>query len=250
MPKHRERNQKPVQNEPPLFCGPRDLFQHEIQTLARIATISSWPQILSQWRQEIVTASTMAKNSGKLSIHLRFAADDPRAKANEPRHLVELGALIDPGNTLISYCWVIGKAGMNGQCEGLRKLHFDVEPMASSNEPKPVFHMQFPGRVWPALNAVGYSPNAFEFLNPKLDKPRIPSLPTSLSILAHTALLEYVSTDSRIATFVCSSEWLAAVKSSEEYILKTFLDHSLTWLNKVTNRKKSLISHFYRYSAS
>lgn len=252
MAKRRNWDQKPGGTEPPLNHSVEDLFNHEIDSLHRMAKISDWPPQLSLWKQIVLMAGGKAKNMGRLSIHLRFTARDPRMKATHPLHLIELGALIEPTGIppLVTYFFAIGEKASQNQCVGLRKLHFDLDLAATSHEYKPIHHMQLPGRMSADLTEVGYQTDAFDFLNPKLDKPRIPSLPTSIAVLAHSALLEYVSTDNRIANFIRSSEWLATVVQSERYIIRTFLDHSLTWLNKTTNDKNSLISYLYRYPSS
>ena len=248
MGKRRQRDQKLTRGEPPLLHSVMDLLQHEVKTLEKMATIGGWPPVLHAWKKDVYAASKKALNTGKLDIHLRFTARDPRASAIDPKHTVELCSKIIPGDTpFVTYGFAIGVKENNGQYRGLRKFHFDLDITQSSDEPKPVIHLQYPGRMWPVLCEVGYQKNAFDFLNPKLDKPRIPCLPISIALLAHIALLEYVSVDNRIAIFITSPGWLKSVTHSEQYILKTFLDHSLTWLNKTENEKKSLISYFYRY---
>ncbi len=248
MGKKRYHNQKRTENKPPLFPCIEDLLQHEIETLKRIATIGGWPPVLQTWKNDAIAASRNAHNTGILDVHLRFTAPDPRSGAKDPPHSVEFGGLITQDNPpLVTYFFVIGMKGNDGKCHGLRKFHFDTDITQSSDEPKPVIHMQYPGRMWPALLKVGYQKSAFDFLKPKLDKPRIPCLPISIVLLAHIALLEYVSVNNQIATFIKSSGWLKSVAHSEHYILKTFLDHSQTWLNKTENENKSLISYYYRY---
>jgi hypothetical protein len=248
MGKLRQREQKPTTKDAPLFHTAEDLLEHEISTLLEMAKIPGWPPLLSSWKTNLISAYRNAENSRMLDIHLRFTARAPRARGSEPPHLVELGSKIKPGNPpLVTYFLAVGEQCADGRCRGLRKFHFDLDLDKNSKEPKPVFHIQSPGRMFSALVDVGYSDDAFDSLYPDLDKPRIPSLPTSVALLAHSALLEYVLVDNRIGTFIGSPQWLKPVAQSEEFVLHTFLEHSLRWSQKTVNRTKSLISYFYRY---
>ena len=237
-----------TQNDSPLVPDSGKLIEHEIRSLEQLAKLKFFPKCLSDWKSKALSSSRQAKDNGIVNVHLSFSADDPHASSTEPKHTIELGAYIaagDPPN--VCYHFVIGKEREGGGYTCLRKLHIDFESNKASNEPKPIIHLQTPGRLWNALIEKGYDYNSLAHLYPKLDKPRIPCLPVSFAILLHIALLEYVSVDSQIKTFVNSPEWLSSITSSERFILRTFLKHSIDWIDKSENSSSSIISYFYRY---
>jgi hypothetical protein len=247
MSKERQRDQKTGASTPLLHQSVENLFEHELRTLLRMGKISGWPRILYSWRGAVIEARRQAENTGTLDVHLQFVAPAPRGGRNASPHLVELGSTIYLGKPpLVTYFIAIGEKTQDGRLLGLRKFHFDLDTAYDAQEPKPILHIQCPGRICRSLVNAGYALDAFDSLRPDLDKPRIASLPMSFALLAHSALLEYISADTRIATFIMSSEWLSSIVLSERFVLLPFLNHSLSWLQKTANEKSSLMNYFYR----
>ena len=185
------------------------------------------------------------KNEGLLDAYVWFEAHDPRAGTNDPTHFIELGAHIVLGTQpVVTYFFAIGEAADNVGRSGLRKMHFDLDALANSAEPKPAMHLQLAGRTPPSLSSL-YAKDAFDHLKPKLDKPRVPCLPKSFALLAHIALLEYHSTDDSLKNFLFDSKWISIVKASEEALLKPHFGYCRDWFVQARNESHSLLSHFY-----
>lgn len=247
MGKQRQHDISPT-IEPPLCLPVEELLEHEVQSLEKLARVGGWPHTLFGWQRLIYASSQTAKRNGALDIHLGFKASDPHGTREQ--HVIDLGAKIDArGPGLVTYFLSLGEDSTGEGRRGLRKFHFDVDHGPSVAEPKPAIHLQMPGRMWPALVEAGYAENAFDHLEPHLDKPRIVSLPTSIAILAHSVLMEYVASDPSIATFVRSSAWQTAVSAAERAIVLSFMKHCVRWMKKSVNENRSLISYLYRYGA-
>src|SRR5205085_5174250 len=119
-----------------------DLLAVEAESLTKMMTLR-WPQPLLRWREKVGEAANQAKNQGTLDTHVWFEARDPRAKASDPSHFVELGAQIAPGaNPLVTYFFAVGEQSGPSTRTGLRKLHFDLEYSESATEAKPRSHLQ------------------------------------------------------------------------------------------------------------
>lgn len=227
-----------------------ELLAVEAESLTKMMTLR-WPQPLMRWREKVGEAAKQAKNQGSLDTHVWFEARDPRAKASDPSHFIELGAQIAPGaSSLVTYFFAVGEQSGPSTRTGLRKLHFDLEYSENATEPKPRSHLQVAGRFPSALGKVGYDKTAFDILKPALDKPRVPCLPQSFALLAHLALLEYYSTDPSLEKFVRSPEWLSVVTIAENRVLKPYFEHGWDWLSSVEKAKKSFLTGSYAFSAS
>jgi hypothetical protein len=244
MSKIRDQPIKKVEDEEYVLSAPK-LLEYEIGFLQKMAIIS-WPSELSEWKRTFLQASKTAENSKSLNLHISFRAADPRAAAAASMHYIELGGEISGGtHPQISYFFAIGCDESGGYREGLRKLHFDVDPVFSDIEPKPIVHIQFPGRMSPKLVQAGYKTDAFDLLHPKLDKPRIPSIPTSFALLVHWAFLEYHMTDPKIGALIAAPEWLSIVNAAEKQFLTPYFRFSQQWRQRTENEKRSLLSYFY-----
>lgn len=247
MGKLRDKPLKAKSTTATFFLSPQELLEHEVRLLERMGRVR-WPTSLSDWGRRFLGAAQRAKTQSVLNLHVSFRAKDPRAKEGEALHCVELGALISLSEAPIAtYFLALGQDSGNGSRRGLRKFHFDLDPIFQAEEPKPTLHLQYPGRNCPALREAGYNDTAFDELDPKLDKPRIPSLPTCFALLAHWALLEYHVTDERIESFISSRDWLSVVTAAECEVLTPFLAYLSTWRGETKNEGKSLLSYFYGF---
>ena len=202
--------------------------------------MAPWPPILPAWQRTLLAASEQAKNQRTLNVHLGFEAHAPRAKASEPKHLIELGVQIIVGvSPVVTYFLVIGKPSDKGRI-GLRKMHFDRDFAVNQQEAKPGMHIQFGGGKPPPL-----SDYLFDDCSQKLEKPRIPCFPKSFALLVHLALLEYHSTDERLEKLLLDPRWTSIVKASEEAVLKPHIEYCREWMRSAKNESSSLFSHFY-----
>jgi hypothetical protein len=240
LPRDKRVNGK--KQETACFLTPECLLLHEANSLQQMA-VAPWPPELSWWRNYLLTASKRAKNEGTLNANVSFEARAPRASTSDPMHQIELGVQITPGTTSVAtYFFVIGRPdGNSRRC--LRKLHFDRDVTLNSPEPKPMMHMQLGGGIPACLT--GYAANAFDHLDPKFEKPRIPCLPKSFALLTHLALLEYHSTDERLSNFVFDPRWTSVVRQSEDAILKPHFEFCHQWMGRADNKSRSLLNYFY-----
>jgi len=243
MSKPRDKKVASAKLERLCYLKAADLLAYEAESLQRMA-VTPWPTTLSWWKRALLEASTNARNQGQLHLHVWFEAADPRAANNAPCHIIELGAQVIPSGTgSASYFFAIGES-LGTQRRGLRKLNFDLDYNSNTREPKPAMHTQVSGRLPPSMSD-RYPANSFDFLMPKLDKPRIACLPKSFALLAHLAFLEYHSTDSGLSNLVYDPTWLAVVRSAEDKILKPHFEYCAEWMGKTDFRSRSLLSHFY-----
>jgi hypothetical protein len=210
----------------------------------------NWPANLSLWKSEIAKAARDAKNQASFHMAVSFQAPAPRASVDDPPHDIHLGAQVLLENPPIAtYSLMIGQKHEASKPRVLRRMHFDLQEEPDTHEPKPILHLHVAGPSLPALARAGYDDAAFEHLLPWLEKPRIPCLPQSFALLAHFALLEYHSTDQRLAAFVSSPSWLTVVTEAESEVLKPFFSHGNCWLTSARRKAASLLSVFYGFPA-
>jgi hypothetical protein len=208
-----------------------------------------WPANLSEWHIEITKAARENATQGFLNVHVSFRALNPRAKKSTELHEINIGgqiSLID--SPLVTYFIAIGENPLAEERRVVRKVHFDLHEAFDPEEPKPVLHLQLTGGLSPGLAKKGYGDVDFLQLRPDIEKPRIACLPQSFALLLHQAMLEYHSTDDKLARFVSSRQWLSVVAAAECTVWKPFFDHGSDWFNSTANRDGSLISCFYGLS--
>jgi hypothetical protein len=204
------------------------------------------PAVFARTNHGHANGGRSAGSTGALNLHLRFKAQDPRAGRNAKAHWIELGSSVNSkADTLVTYLFAIGEEENDSTCKGLRKVHFDLEPKNSKAEPKPAIHLQFAGRCPDILLSSGYAQDAFDYLLPGLDKPRIPSLPMCTALLLQWAFLEYQSSDDQIDKFIKTPEWQAVICAAERDILKTYFQKSHDWLASTANEKVSFLAYMY-----
>jgi len=137
---------------------------------------------------------------------------------------VVVEAKIIPDFSFATYVLAICKLE-SSYCSLIRKFHFDYAPPITGQNKKPVYHLQYGGKLSPKLKEMVIS---VDQLNPWLSAPRINSTPINLALLLDMVFSEFVSEITHCIKE--RSEWRELIKNDEDFILKPFykgVDHFL-----------------------
>jgi hypothetical protein len=118
----------------------------------------------------------------------------------------------------LSYCLCVAKDTTDNQPRRiLRKYHFDyANPALKRRTPQPIFHLQYPGRIPPAMPG----PLDDTHQDPALDEPRIFFVPMSLAMVLHIAFREFPDEfGERIRK---DGYWLNILRDNQKALLEPF----------------------------
>jgi len=152
-----------------------------------------------------------------LDIVVKFSVIDPRS--NDP-HTLLLGTQLKPPQG-DSQPQVTHSLCLADNDSLLAKVHSDLDFHEGSMEKKPSPHTQMGGRVSKFL--LKHCPNKEPKIHwhQKMDKPRLPALPTCTALLWHWAFLEYQSSE-QASDFLKAEHWKRLVKQAEASVLSPF----------------------------
>ncbi len=155
-------------------------------------------------------------NKGKNALHrdaLKFNCYLDLEIENQNSKVI-LGCDLSPSYSLATYSLSICRQKEDNSHEILRKFHFDYEPTYSEIAPKPVYHLQYGGKLNDGLDSLGVS---IETIHPWLSVPRINCTPMNFALLLDLVFCEFPSEiTSRIRE---DNRWRGLIKNNEDIIL-------------------------------
>ena len=209
----------------------RALERDSLQAIGRIGEFGEFGALvnLAQNYRTILAGPRGPINLAfKAIMSLKFRGD---TRAANTRRAVYVGALVEPAADGVqiarsSYSLTVCN-GERRRAPILRKLHFDYEPghERAAGECKPSMHIQVCGELMPLLIEEGYTTHDLRAWTPSLEKPRIPSMPTSLALVLNWLMLEFEG-DPTAARVLRNPEWKNLVTHAERTVLGPFFSSS------------------------
>jgi hypothetical protein len=238
-----------------MFPDIASLRALEIDTLRCITELGVFGRLSELQLAARQAITSIQENRGPINIHLGFTLDI-RLRADrrktQVRRRVDIGALVEVASDKqsirnASYSLTICRGADPRSGSILRKLHFDYEPLSSRNltEDKPSVHMQVCGKLSPQHRAAGYTDIQLQGLHPGFEKPRIPSMPTSLALMINWILVEFQS-DVASPQVLRTPQWRKLVAKAERQVLTQYYKGALAFLTNTDSvEKRFLQTHLY-----
>lgn len=134
-------------------------------------------------------------------------------------HRILVEALISEAKGTFNECtYSLSIAKKEQPNELIRKFHFDhAHPSIRTNQPVPIFHLQYGGTLSPTLQGKG-------ILDAHLEKwlslPRLTFPPVNLALLLDTIFFEFRTEETN--KIIESSEWRGMIYKNEQFILTQY----------------------------
>lgn len=221
----------------------------EETALKRIIQIAAFARIHGIQPAASAALLALSNNRSGVDIHLGFTMElrlqDGRKNLPEERR-VDIGVLVVASadrKTVrsASYSLIICKYADCATTPIVRKLHFDVEPAGfRGSDPKPSAHMQLCGNFSAAHLAAGYQKSRLDALYPRIEKPRVPTMPMTLALLLNWLLLEFQSATAAQAV-LNDPAWRAAVIHAERTMLAPYFEGAANFLKQAQHSNKRFL---------
>jgi hypothetical protein len=105
----------------------------------------------------------------------------------------------------------------------LRKFHFDYVTEGEHRSSRhPRFHLQYGGKLPPAMQACGVQDKHIEPLLPSVEGPRIFFWPMTIALLMNTVFYEFPTIETN--EIRKTSEWVSLVRENERAVLVPFYE--------------------------
>lgn len=224
-----------------MYPTPQQMRALEEAALKRIIHVSGFARISGLQAAASAALTALSNCRIGVDIHLGFTMelrlqDGPKNVPSERR--LDIGVLVvaSPDGKLVrsaSYSLIICKFANCASTPIVRKLHFDFEPIGfrGGADPKPSSHMQLCGTFSAAHLAAGYQESRLHALYPRVEKPRVPTMPTSLALMLNWLLLEFQSTTAAQA-ILNDPAWRTAVVEAERLVLVPYFESAATFLKQ------------------
>jgi hypothetical protein len=153
-------------------------------------------------------------------------------------HQMYVGVRITQNYEEATYFLAIGDK--DEPTELIRKFHFDyAHPSNSTDQPVPVFHLQYGGKLSPNMIAVGVKGTKIDSW---LSVPRLNFSPVNLAILLDMAFSEFRTEQTE--KIVEKSEWRNLIWKNEEFILRKYYKSIADFCTSGSYNSKNLIRDF------
>ncbi len=152
-----------------------------------------------------------------------------------------LECTVSPDFSLTTYMLAICLDDDDETPEIIRKFHFDYAVPQADQTAKPVYHLQYGGKITPNMSEMGIN---LEKLQPWLSNPRITYTPMSLAILLDSIFFELRDQNKAANELIERDEWRDLIKHNEEAILKPFFQR-INGFFSAHHKSDFLLREFY-----
>ena len=145
------------------------------------------------------------------------------------------------GINRLSYYICFCQGRESNTCSILRKFHFDYTSINEDAKRKhPYFHLQYGGKLSPALAKWGLSTEHIAPLRPEISEPRLFFMPISLALAFNIVLHEFPTEETE--KFRKDGSWRAIVRRNEESLLIPYYEKCLAGIRQP---RKTLFDYAY-----